>query len=642
MRLIYRTLPTMKIIFTLIIATIINSAIAANFSEKQKTIIYNEAIKVLINYQNLTNRLSDDVINLNEVGKTSQSIIDLFVSRKSIIFNDLDPSHKLSEVYELETYMANLLLWYPEGMKIKLDFENLKAGNIISHENEIFTVDILTTKKIEGNYLNRQQNSNTEELLFRIAFFQRDKVFENYRIAGIRNSKGSSLSNDSKLLAEVKSVEFSEKDMELIKNQTYTLFQDYVNYLNLLTDPKEPVEDKDYYGLSLLGLFQDSTLKVANDIEPEPQDRWISINEYQQNLLSFYPDGVKNIGMNIDSAEYGKIIAQGDNRYYFNGYVVKFFAGKYMGKSVFRDNSKYDFKVSFERDENTFKNFQLTSIDKFETALYDQSKITPNQELPQSPISSLKRKGLFVGLAFGGGATGFSDNNLTSNPILNWTSAGKTSVNISGMATWYLNNKIGVSGGLSYSKFAVNMTLNGDFQNRVYETDINNEPFLRKITADYDSLVNLNYLSIPISVIFHSNKNPEKWGFYAEAGLTASFNINSTYKTTGNITSSGYYEQYPVTMQINTDPAFGFYSRQNINITGDANTSGFLLGLKTSFGISYPINYFTTVYCGPEIHWGLSNVSNLTENRDAFGVTSTAKNVGISSYGIKFGISYKL
>lgn len=635
----YVQLLKRRVILTICLVLIGGYAISADFTDKQKAIIYNEAIKALKNYQLYTNQLADQVVDLVELNKTSQKLIDLFVSRKAIVYNDLDPAHKLSDVYELETYVANLLLWYPDGMKISLDFDNLKAGNIISHGNDIYTVDIMTSKRIDGNYLNQQRNNLTEELLYRIAFFQKSNSFENYRIAGIRSNKTKTLADDSRLLAEVKSITFSEKDMQMIKEQTKFLLNDYINFLNLLTDPKESREDKTYYSISFMGLFKDSTQNVANDIEPDPQKRWVPLSDYKKNIVSSYPEGIRNLGLNIDSAQYGKVIPEGNEKYYINGYIDKFFSGKYMAKTVFRDNAKYDFKVSFERDENTFKNFKLTSIDKFGVNLYSQTATNATQELPSKPISTLKRSGLYVGFSVGGGIATLKDPNLTDNKILSWSVKGKSTINLHAIATWYFHERLGVSMGLGYTKFSANANLSGDFRNTAYSTDLNNESYLKNVSAKYDSLLTVNCISIPITLIFHSNSNPEKWGIYAETGLVASFNLKSNFHTTGNFATSGYYEQHAI--QIITAPEFGFVSRTNIDSKGKSDVAGFNLSFKTSVGFTYPINYFTTVYVGPEIIWGLNNLSKASDYTDAFGNATSAKKVVSSKYGIKFGLSYK-
>ncbi len=626
--------------FTLIVLLLCKLSLAQGISEKQQAIIYNEAIKTLKSYEQYNNEIADNVVDLETTNKVSQKLIDLFVSRKAIIYNDLDPSHKLSEAYELETYVANMLLWYPDGMKFFIDYDNLKAGNIISHGNDIYTVDIMTAKRLNGNYLNKQNNTQTEEVLFRIAFFQKNKTFENYRIAGVRSSKAKTLADDSKLLAEVKSVTFSDKEMQLIKDQTKMLFSDYLNFLNLISDPKETDEDKAYYSISFKGLFKDSTLKVVNDIEPDPQQRWISIADYQKNLTQSYPEGIRNIGMNLDSAEYGKVIPEGNDKFYINGYIEKFFSGKYMSKTVFRDNSKYDFKVSFEKDENTFKNFKLASVDKFGVNLYSQTSNT-TQELPKKSIAIIRREGLYFGVFMGGGLTSYNNDNLSSNPLLGWSNQGKSAMNFEILATWYLAKRVGVNMGLSFNKYSANANLSGSFTNTNYTNDYNGEPHIKSISSNFDSLLVYQYISIPTTLIVHSNANPEKWGFYFEGGIVTSFKTKSSYQTSGNYSTSGYYEQYPATVQILSDPELGFVNRTNINGGGNLKTTPVHIAVKAAIGITYPLNYFTTLYFAPELTYGLSNVSDDKTITDDFGNITTAKKVGISKYGVKFGISYK-
>lgn len=628
------------VLFTALALVPFKYGLAQEISEKQQAIIYNEAIKTLKSYEQYNNEIADNVVDIELTNKTSQKLIDLFVSRKAIIYNDLDPSHKLSEAYELETYVANMLLWYPDGMKFFIDYDNLKAGNIISHGNDIYTVDIMTSKRLNGNYLNKQNNTQTEEVLLRIAFFQKNKTFENYRIAGVRSSKAKTLSDDSKLLAEVKSVTFTDKEMQLIKDQTKMLFSDYLNFLNLISDPKETDEDKAYYSISFKGLFKDSTLKVVNDIEPDPQQRWITIAEYQKNLTQSYPEGIRNIGMNLDSAEYGKVIPEGNNKFYINGYIEKFFSGKYMSKTVFRDNSKYDFKVSFEKDENTFKNFKLASIDKFGVNLYSQTSST-TQELPKKPIASIRREGLYFGIFTGAGLTSYNNENLNSNPLLGWSKQGKTSLNFEILATWYFAKRIGANVGLSFNNYSANTNLRGSFTNSSYTNDINGEPHIKSISSNFDSLLTYKYISIPITLTIHSNSNPEKWGFYFEGGVVTSFRLKSTYQTSGNYSTSGFYEQYPETIQTLSDAEHGFVNRTNINGSGNLKTPPVYFAIKAAIGITYPLNYFTTLYFAPELTYGLSNVSDEKTNTDDFGNITTAKKVGISKYGVKFGISYK-
>lgn len=620
--------------------TTLPASSAPDFNEKQRIIIYNEALKVLQQYEQLHNQMADDIVNLAEVSKTSQKIIDLFISRKSIVYNDLDPAHQLSEAYELETYMANMELWYPDGLKITIDRSQIKAGEIIAHENNIFTIDLLTTKKMDGNYLNKTQNNNTEELLFRIAFVQKDRQFEKFRIAGIRSSKNNAADQSNKLLAEVRSVDFSEKDLQLIHSQVKFVLNDYLNYLKLLTDPNEYAEDKVYYGISFTELFKDSTLTIANDIEPDPVNRYITVSEYKSKIVSDYPEGVKNMGINVDSATFSKVIPENET-FYINCYIDKFFAGKHQGKSAFRNNARYDFKLTFERDENTFKNFKIASIDKYEANLYENTT-NEARALPQNTITGINRKGLHLGGALGGGISMFNDDNLSTNPLLKWETANHVALSAEAGATWYFNNRMGISTGIAYQRFAATLSINGTFVNNEYQEDVNGDLHMRTLNAAYDSVITFNYIAIPVSFTFHSSKSPEKAGFMGQIGLVAAINASSGYTAKGNWNTSGYYEQNPLPLQIIDAPEFGFTNRNNINEIGKARINDFTLGARIMLGYSMPISYFTTLYFGPEINISLLDLQKNEPRTDEFDIETGTNKVQMSYFSLKIGLTYKL
>lgn len=634
----------MKFLLTLASIVLITGALTANnFNDKQKAIIYNEAIKLLQMYQNLSDQMADAVVDIDQTNKLSQNIIDLFVNRKAIIYNDLDPAHKLSQAYELETYIANMLLWYPDGMKFIIDFNNLKAGNIIEHGTDIYTVDLMVSKKINGNYLNRQTNQLTEELLFRIAFINNQNNFNSFKIAGIRSSKSNFEPNNPNSLSEIKSVKFTDTEMAMVYDQSRALLNDYINFINLLADPNETTEDKGYYRISFIGLFKDTAINVANDIEPDPEKRWIAVAEYEKNLVKMYPDGIRNLGLNLDSAEYGKIIPEGANKYYINGYINKFFSGKYQDKYIHRDNSKYDFKISFERDENTFKNFKLASIDKFGVNLYSQNNTAITAALPQLPVKPLQRQGFYYGLYFNPGFLVFTDNNLTGPLNPGWQTANKISLSGVLKANYYFTANLCATVAIGVTQYKVNMALNGNYTSQnIFYTAIANEPYYKIIDAAYDSTITYNYLTIPMSVIYHSNKNPEKWGFYAEAAITANINIKATYKTTGYINTTGYFPNLPTAAQyLNNYPEWGLVNYTSGNMPQKPDSKSFVLTGALAIGITYPLDYYTTVFVGPEMVFSLTNLANTNEFTNVFGNIYQSQKIGFSKYGIKFGINYK-
>ena len=66
------------------------------------------------------------------------------------------------------------------------------------------------------------------------------------------------------------------------------------------------------------------------------------------------------------------------------------------------------------------------------------------------------------------------------------------------------------------------------------------DDFYKIVDADLDSLVKMNFLTIPLMVSFTSGK-PGKFGFYGEAGIKVSIPVITTYNTAGNYETKGYY-----------------------------------------------------------------------------------------------------
>ena len=181
------------------------------FSVKEKSIIYTNAVKVLEDYQVITNQMGENIVSdIEKARSNGEGFLELFVNRQVLIYNDLDPAHNLSEFYEAETYTNNIILWYPDGITINLDLANARVSEIMTHEDNIFSIDILVKKSINGNYLNQILNQNVEDLTFRIAFSMENKSLGNFRIVGVRSAASNFVIDYTQALREVNAEEFDE------------------------------------------------------------------------------------------------------------------------------------------------------------------------------------------------------------------------------------------------------------------------------------------------------------------------------------------------------------------------------------------------------------------------------------------------
>lgn len=620
---------------------------AVEFSQKEKAVIYTNALKVMGNYQTIINQMGVSVVTDIEKAKSnSESFLELFVNRQVLLYNDLDPAHKLSEFYEAETYASNILLWYPDGITINLNLANARVGEILQHEETVYSVDLMVTKSINGNYLNETLNKNTEELTFRIAFGIANNNPTNFRIVGIRNASSNVVVDYSQALKEVNSENLSIGDLNKIYNEIKAELQDYTNFLSLLGDPQEAADDKEFYKTSFLKLFKEDT-KLFNDIMPEPQTKLISVQDYLNSYIADYPSGIKNIKINSDSAKFGKIMKADDKSYYTYVDVNKFFSGSYKGKDVFRQMFPLIFKISFNESGKTYTNFAINSVDISSVNFY---KDTPEGMLEKKPsmiISPVTRKGWGVSVIGSFGVTSIINKNIEALTVATDSVAWKSSSNYGYIGaigvSYYFNDNLAVRTGLELNKYSGKYNLTGMYTDNVLSPEpINGTLFYKVIDARYDSLVTINYITIPILFNYTSGK-PGKIGFYAEAGAKVSIPAFASFTNKGYYKYFGDYPLKPLGSQYDSIPDKGFYSRRGINQTENVKMKGINLSFYASAGINIPLGYYSSVMIGPEIAFGLTDIMRSSKSyTDIFGKAHDHLPVKINNFGIRLSFAYKL
>ena len=620
---------------------------AIEFSAKEKAIIYTNTINVLNNYQTIINQMGNYVVNDIEKAKSSsEGFLELFVNRQVLIYNDLDPAHKLSEFYEAETYSSDIILWYPDGITISLDLANAKVSDIMTHEENVFSIDIMVKKSINGNYLNQTINKNVEELTFRVAFGLENKTLANFKIVGIRNAASNFVIDYSKALKEVNSEDFNAEDMGKIQTELKTVLKDYANFLSLIGDPQEQPEDKEFYKTSFLKLFQNNDTRIYNDITPVPQTSLISVTDYLSSFISDYPNGIKNLSINDDSAKFGKVMKAGESSYYTYVDANKFFSGSYKGKDVFRKMFPLIFKISFSATGKTFSAFTISSIDISSVNFYEAGSGTEAEKKPEIVIKPVTRKGLGVSLIASVGQTQINAPDITSLTVASSLHSWKVSP-LFGYLTalgvsYYFTDNMAVRSGIEFNKFSEKFSLKGNFQNSTLLQDLNGASYKKMIEANYDSILSINYLTLPFLMNYTSGK-PGKLGFYAEGGIKISIPMSATFSNSGYYKTSGFYPGNPASTDTLNLPDLGFYSRENINNTDKIKMKGVNLAIYGSAGVNIPLGYYSTINIGPEIIIGISDIfSNTKKYVDIFGKTYPHQATKVKSFGLRICFSYKL
>lgn len=620
-----------------------------DFSQKEKAIIYSNAIELLKTYQSVLNQMGESVItDIDKAKSGSESFLELFVNRQVLLFNDLDPTHKLSEFYEAETYASNIILWYPDGVTINMDFANALVGEILQHEETVYSIDLMVKKSINGNYLNETLNKNQEELTFRIAFGLENKNYTNFRIVGIRNASSNVVVDYSQALKEVNSEDLSVEELEKIYTEIKIILQDYTNFLSLLGDPQEAAEDKEFYKTSFEKLFQSAETKLYNDIMPQPEVKLISVQDYLKNYVADFPDGIKNLKINSDSAKFGKVMKAEDDSYYTYVDANKFFSGNYKGKEIYREMFPLIFKISFNISGKTYINFKINSVDISSVNFYEDTPQGMLEKKPSMVISPVTRKGWGLTVTGSFGVTSIKNENISSLTLAENSVAWNTNTNYGYIGaiglSYFFNDNMAIRSGLELNKYSGKYSLSGFFTDNTLSEEVDNPGimFFRVVEAEYDSLVTINYLTIPVLFNYTSGE-PGKIGFYGEAGAKISIPAFATYSNNGTYNYIGDYPSEPLGYRYERISDKGFYERTYNNQAEKVKVKGMNISFYASAGINIPLGYFTSVMIGPEVSLGLSDIMSGNKSyTDVFGKTHEHLPTKINNFGVRISLAYKL
>lgn len=634
------------IILALMLASAVYSQ-TEEFSEKEKAIIYTNTIKILNDYQSIINQMGTLVkTDVDKAKSNAETLLELFVNRQVLLYNDLDPSHKLSEFYEAETYASNVILWYPDGLSISLDIENAKVSKIMKHEATVFSIDLMVKKTMNGNYLKQTQNNNVEELTFRIAFGLENKTLTNFRIVGIRNAGSTSVIDFSKALKEVNSQNILEEDMAKIKVEIINRLSDYTNFLSLLGDPNELPADKEFYRTSLVKLFQNPDIKVYNDINPEPSTSLILINDYINTLTTDYPEGINSVKILTDSAKFGKVMKSDDGSFYTFVEAEKAFSGKFKGRDEFNKSFPLIFKISFREEGNTYTNFVINSIDITTVDFYQAAPGNTEEPKPELAIKPVTRKGFFVSVSASVIQSQINSKDIIDIPIADssysWSVSHYYKILPSIGISYYFSDNFAISTGAEYSIYSTSLNLDGTFKSDSLLPDINGNSFNRIVEASCDSILTVKYISVPLSLNITTGK-PGKFGIYLEAGGNISFPLKASFTNTGNYSTRGYYPLNPAVTRELDWPELGYYTKTDFSESGTIPMKGYNLALHAAAGVSIPLGYYTSINVGPELYMGITDIhADQKKYIDVLGRTFRHQPTKIQYFGLKITFAYKL
>ena len=650
-------------------------------SKKDLIVIHDKAISLIREYENTINKLGEEISDIEKTKSNIELLIDLYVNRKTLVYNDLDPAHKLSEYYEVETYASNLSLWYPDGQTITMLYDNATASNIINHEENIYSIDVVIPKKISGNYLNTTMNSNQEKLLFRIAFVVENNKPGTFKIAGVRNASGELKHIDNQDIMEVNSASFSKDAVLKIQEYCRNTVNDLTNYLALLGNADETDEDKEFYKEAVYGLFTEDDNAVYNDLETDAGDKYLGIHQYIQDYTTMYPV-INNISVNTDSATFSKVIKNNDGSFYINMYANKFFSAKTKGKNIYRFQNKMVVKISFDQNNQSFNNFKIESFDN----LGMNEALAASQSQAQDinsflTISEVSRKGLYISANVNSGFAKMVNKNMAELDLdtdyHEWDIKSDISYGGQIRVTCMFNDFIGAEAGLGYQYYKTTYTISSD---NIYAGDeipdsadlqafVDGTTYYFNIVDEYKKIIQINLdsiifthaISIPLYITSYIGK-PGKVCLNLKTGIDINYFISPEYSVTGTAKHFVYYPNTTpshadnfITVEDYPGQDWGILYNRNINKEKEEFKG---LNSLSVIGVLYigaeiPLGYFMSFNAGVTLKTSLTDLSkNKSDYIDIFGQTENDlskvpqhvfkhESLKLQQYLIEVGLKYK-
>ena len=208
-------------------------------------------------------------------------------------------------------------------------------------------------------------------------------------------------------------------------------------------------------------------VRIYNDLEEKPEMTIISVEEYLKNYREYYPEGIKNLAVNIDSAEFGDIIPADDGGYYSYVYADKFFSGKFQNKNIYRSTDNLVFKITFNKQDNLFTDFKIENIDRSGLAFLQSLARWRSTAVPVRRDPALTRKGSHLSALskcriFFGGQQEYQLLTLETN-YHEWQIDPVPAYSGGVGLDYFFGDHIGLGVGAGYGDFATTYSLNGNF-----------------------------------------------------------------------------------------------------------------------------------------------------------------------------------
>ncbi len=185
--------------------------------------------------------------------------------------------------------------------------------------------------------------------------------------------------------------------------------------------------------------------------------------------------------------------------------------------------------------------------------------------------------------------------------------------------SYFFNRYVGLGFGVDFARYGASayygntlFTWGGD---GVFDSD--GEAYTHRTQLDHwRETQSLYAVSVPLVVQFAVPIN-RSLQFMADVGVRYAHFVASGYSASGNITHTGYYPKWQLTLD--NMPPYGFYTTSDFSASGKLNNKPFSINLMAKFGIVVPLNKRWDLTAKAYLDYGLTRALDLEENAQPLG-----------------------
>ncbi len=603
------------IIFSLLL--VFNIFDGLSFTKLERRIMIDECVELLNNYFKSIGNYSNAQTEIL-MKKEEEKLFQLFSNSRIIVNNDFKINATLSNFIEVGEYLVKLKQIYPNGIVVKADMTNLKSTPVNVHGNGLYSIDFLINVQIEGK-LQANTAIIANNLVFRIGFVQVENKMKQFKIAGIRNETIAFPKSTTYSVDELKSMKYSDENLKKIESFVKLLLKDYENYLNLIGNPDEANEEKQYFIKEFTALFLNPELRISNDLVQNPEKENLAVFDYIDQYYNLYNGKVRNLSLTYDSINVEYVVPLGKNRFYTRISVEKFFNAITAKGEIYRFRNPYDFIIVFDKEKNDFKNFRIEAIDSNNSLFFEENVKNQTNIVPEIPVTENRFKNISAGVGLKFSPNRFTNRLITNDPVLVFSADDHFFFAPTIEFNWKLSKYISIHTGFSYAQEKTIYTISGNYSSSISFKDLNELNYYRQLELSLDSQVVSQVLTFPALVRFQYIF-PTKWGFYSDFGASLNYMLKYQSTTKGAISMTGNYPDVPELPQNVDFPELGFFRDRVIDkVEVPVNYSKTVFNIEFATGVVIPTSYYSRINIGFNFAYSMNQLLEIKEFTDYLG-----------------------